>query len=190
MPCTPLGNMKVAVLAWGANWEKRKKEVTNRHWVPAQLDDIQCRYPSISVLHLDARPYCAYDEENAWKGPKGNGKFRQHPRGMSCENVDVLQLTLQHAKQEEFKKDVETCLCDHRTALMVVTVACSKGKHRSQALCASLVTLEVLVGLGLCMVKVGALYREKHNYTGTLPSWHWGGSCHLPPDSPGTGEQI
>ncbi len=64
-------NLKVAALAWGVNWEQKRKETTNRNWVPAQLDEIQLRQPSIGVLHLDARPYCSYDEENAWRGQKG-----------------------------------------------------------------------------------------------------------------------
>ncbi len=76
---------------------------------------------------------------------EGSGK-PQHLPGMSCENDDVLQLTLKNANQKDFLQDVETSLCEYRTHLMVVTVACSKGKHRSQALSAFLVTLEGFVG--------------------------------------------
>ena len=161
--------LRVPVIAWGVNFEGPD------YFLPQELEE-QCWQSDLCAtwIHMDARPYCRYNEgkgnkgkgkgrkdnkgkDKNGKGKKGNGKGNQMGRGMSCESDEVLLDTLNNASLEEF---FETCdgklcaafrslvklvmsQCSDPLPIIFLSVACSMGRHRSQALAAAVECLAI-----------------------------------------------
>jgi hypothetical protein len=135
---------KVALVAWGANW------TDDQEWLPQTVTRLQSQSPGMVVCHIDARPWCWYDEETRRFDPEnsrgrfkvGKGKGKGGPRGMSCESPAVLSDSCSNMDRAGIVKHAEELILSSVDwswpCRVLIAIACSKGKHRSQAAAAVL----------------------------------------------------